>query len=76
MTAKPAAFDHRSMTMSPLGWLQQISTIAVGGRLDRVGPVVDGADDQPGLAGVADPGTARPSYRHIARLGKFEEALK
>src|ERR1700732_2975046 len=50
--------------------------VAVGRRLDWVGPIANGAGDEPGLAIVADPGTARPSYRHIARLGEFEEALE
>src|SRR6202022_4149562 len=50
--------------------------VAVGRRLDRVGPIADGAGDEPGLAIVADPGTARPAHRHIARLGELEKALE
>src|SRR5580692_10890242 len=50
--------------------------IPVGRRLDRVRPIANGADDEGGLAVVADPGAARPSHGHIARLGKFEEALE
>ena len=61
--------------MSPLGWLQQISTEPSAG-LNRVGLVVDRADDQPGLAGVADPGAACPSHGDIARLGEVEQVLK
>ena len=50
--------------------------IAVGRRLHRIWPVTDSAVDEPGLAGVADPGPACPPHGHIACLGKFEEALE
>ena len=50
--------------------------IAVRRRLDRVGSIANDTGDECSLAVVADPGTARPSHGHIARLGKFEEALE
>ena len=50
--------------------------IAVRWRHKRLDEVIDGASDKPGLAIVADSGTARPSHRDIARLGQFEEALE
>jgi hypothetical protein len=49
--------------------------IAIGRRFDRIGPVGDGAANKPGLAAVAFPGPARPSYGDIASFGEFEEAL-
>ena len=38
-------------------------------RLDWVGPVDDGARNQPRLAVMTNSGPARPAHRHIARLG-------
>ena len=50
--------------------------IAVGWRLHGVWQITDSADDEPGLASVADPGPACPPHGHIARLSKFEDALE
>src|SRR5271166_2270507 len=50
--------------------------VAVGRRLHGLWLVADRAADEPGLASVADPGPACPPHGHIARLGKFEEALE
>src|SRR5262245_32842927 len=43
-------------------------------RLERVGPVDDLADDEPGLARVAHAGAARPPHRHVTGLGELEQA--
>jgi hypothetical protein len=64
------------MTMSPAGREHADQHITVGRRFDRIGPVGDRAANQPGLAAVAYPGPARPSYGDIARFGEFEEALE
>src|SRR4051812_42857047 len=47
---------------------------AVGGRLDRVGVVVDASRDQRALAVVADAGATRPANGYVARLGQLEQA--
>jgi hypothetical protein len=59
-----------------LGLAAADQQIARGRQLDWVRPVAHRADDEPGLASVADPGPACPPHGHIACLGKFEEALE
>ena len=52
-----------------LGLAAADQQIARGRRLDRVRPVDDGAGNQPCLAVMTNSGAARPTHRHIARLG-------
>jgi len=49
--------------------------IARGGRVERVGVVVDGSRDESGLAVVADTGAAGPSDWHVAGLGELQETV-
>src|SRR6266481_338880 len=62
---RPSEIDH-DIALGPRAAYQRI---AVGRRLNRVGPIADVAADERRLAIVADPGAARPSHRYIARLG-------
>ena len=50
--------------------------IAIRRCIDRVGPVADGPNHKTGLTTVADPRSARPSHRYVARFGKLEQALE
>jgi len=50
--------------------------IAVGRRLDRLGPIADSAENEPRLAAVANAGPARPTHGHVAGLGEIEDALE
>ena len=59
-----------------LGLAAADQQIAIGRQLDWVRPVDDGAEDEPSLASVTDPGPACPPHGHIACLSKFEEALE
>ena len=77
MMAGPAfRHRHKSITMSPSGSAQQISTLPSAGASIGSGPVADRPGYEPGLAGVADPCPARPSHRHVASLGQLEQALE
>jgi hypothetical protein len=58
---RPAAADQR---------------LALGWRFHRFWPVTDSAADEPSLATVTYPGPECPPHRHIARLGKLEDALE
>jgi hypothetical protein len=85
-------FRSRERTRAPLcagsQWISKIDDdvalspeaadqrIALGWRFHRFGPVPDSAVDESSLASVTNPGPACPPHRHIARLGKFEEALE
>ncbi len=46
---------------------------AVGGWLDGIGVVLDGAGDDGGLAAVADTGATRPADRYVARFCELEQ---
>src|SRR5262249_20648189 len=59
-----------------LGLAAADQQIAIGRRLDWVRLVDDGAGSQSRLAVVTNSGAARPSHRHIARLGEFEQAVE
>ena len=48
--------------------------VAGRGRIHRRRVVGHRAAQQPGLAGVTDPGAAGPARRYVARLGELEEA--
>src|SRR6266404_3437256 len=69
---RPSEIDH-DIALGPRAAYQRI---AVGRRLNRVGPIADVAADERRLAIVADPVAARPSHRYIARLGHLQEALE
>ena len=47
---------------------------AVGGWLDGIGVVRDGAGDDGGLAAVADTGATGPADRYVARFSELEQA--
>src|SRR6516165_4277104 len=59
-----------------LGLAAADQQIARRRRLDWVRLVDDGAGNQPRLAVMTNSGAARPAYRHIARLGQFEQAVE
>lgn len=48
--------------------------VACGRVFERVGVVMDGAVDQPRLAGVANPGPACPAHWYVAGFSELEEA--
>lgn len=50
--------------------------VAWGGRVERVGQVVDFTSDQGGFAGMADAGPAGPFGGNVAGFGEFQKALE
>src|SRR5262245_59760158 len=50
--------------------------VADGGVVEWLGPIADGTGNQPGFTGMADSCPARPPHRHVACLGKLEQALE
>src|SRR6516164_1118516 len=71
--ASTASKIERNVILGPAAADQQI---ARGRRLDWVGPVDDGAGNQPRLAVMTNSGAARPAHRHIARFGQFEQTVE